>query len=166
MAGMINQLISLMNEQANRYEELLGLSREKKDAIIANNVDELQKITHLENLIVSQNQKLERKRLSVLKDIASVLNKNEAELTLTALIELMQDHDEQRELTAVGERIRNTLGELAEINAHNGSLIQNALDYIEFSLNIIRSSVTQDPSFYTAKGEQMADTPNIFDAKH
>ena len=166
MAGMINQLIDLLNEQAERYQELLGLSIEKKSAIISNDVDALQKITHLENLVVSQTQKLEKKRLAVMKDIAAVVNKQEEELTLSALIEMMQGQKEQEELSAAGSRIRETLGGLSEANAHNASLIKNALDYIEYSINIIRSSVSQAPPMYTNKGEQISDAPGVFDAKH
>lgn len=165
MAGLINELLDILHEQAQRCEELLGLSQEKRGVIIANDVESLQKITHLENLIVSQNQKLERKRTAVLKDIATVLNKKENELTLSVLAELMQGQEEQSAIVEVGERLRRTLHELSDVNAHNASLIQNALDYIDYSLNVIRSSASNS-AFFTAKGEQITDGTPFFDAKH
>ena len=166
MAGMISQLIGLLNEQAERYEELLGLSREKKDIIIANDLDGLQKITHLENLVVSQNQKLEKKRIAVLQDIAAVVNRNEEELTLSTLIEIMDGQEEKEGLVSVGDRIRQVMESLSEANLFNASLIHNALDYIEYSMNVIRSSASQTPAYYTAAGDRMTEGPGIFDAKH
>lgn len=166
MAGMISQLLEILNEQADRYEELQGLSLEKKDAVIANDIEALQKITYLENVLVSQHQKLEKKRLAVMKDIAIVLNKKEAELTLAVLIDAMQGQAEHAALKEAGARIRRILHELADINAHNTSLIQNALEYTDYSLNVLRSAAGGDRAFYNARGEQLTSTTGYFDAKH
>ncbi|MCL2709097.1 MAG: flagellar protein FlgN [Defluviitaleaceae bacterium] len=166
MAGMIEQLLELMNEQASRYEDLLGLSKEKRGVIIANDIEGLQKITHLENILVSQNQKLEKKRQGVIRDISQVMGKDETEMTLGALIGLMEGQAEQADLIKTGNRIRETLNELSELNGCNASLVDNALDYIEYSLNLIRSAVEQDPGVYSPKGEQPRNETNIFDAKH
>jgi len=42
MAGMVDQLIEVLEEQATRYDELLGLSKEKRDTIIVNDVEPAQ----------------------------------------------------------------------------------------------------------------------------
>lgn len=91
MAGMTGQLVEILTEQTERYEELLGLANEKRDVIIANDIEGLQKINHLENLVVSQNQKLEKKRIALVADMALVLDQKEEDLTLTKIIELMKD---------------------------------------------------------------------------
>ncbi|MDR1665037.1 MAG: flagellar protein FlgN [Clostridiales bacterium] len=155
MGGMINQLIDVLNGQADRYGELLGLSREKKGVIIANDVENLQKITNLENLVVSQTHKLEKKRIQLTKDIALVLNKKESEMTLKVLTELMEGQDEQAELIEAGKRIHSTLTALSEANAQNASLIDNALDYIEYSLNILRSAYDKEPVNYATYSEEL-----------
>ena len=165
MASLIHQLLEILNEQATRYEELLGLSEEKRDVVISNDVESLQKITHLENLIVSQNQKLERKRVAVTEDMATVLDQKADELTLSALIELLKDQEEQADLTAARDRIKKTLDALSEINTQNELLIKNALDYTEYSLNVIRSSISQAPAYYSSTGEVFIDEPGIIDTK-
>jgi len=166
MAGMVNSLLEILNEQHSRYSDLLGLSQEKRDVIVANDVEGLQKITHLENILISQNQKLEKKRIEITKDIALVLGANEEELTVSTLAELLDGQNEQNELIELGKKIRQTMGELSEINAYNASLIDNALDYVEFSLNIIRSTAEQDPTYYSALGEPVRNNTGAFDAKN
>jgi flagellar biosynthesis/type III secretory pathway chaperone len=166
MAGMINQLLDTMNEQAERYGELLGLSVEKREAVVKNDIEHLQKITNLENIIVSQNQKLERKRLEIVKDIAEVLNKKGEELTLAALVDLLKDQNEKNALVEVGSRIRDIMNELSEINALNASLIQNALEYIDYSLNVMKTSINQNPATYSVKGGQLQEDESLFDARH
>lgn len=148
MAGMMDQLVEILSEQTERYEELLGLAQEKRDVIINNDVESLQKINHLENMVISQNQKLEKKRQALVADMALVLNQKEDDLTLTKLIELMEGKEEQPPLTKARDNIQAVLNELKEINTLNGELIQNALDYIEFSTNLMRSSTGKQPSAY------------------
>ncbi len=164
MAGLLNDLLSNLDEQLENYEYLLGLSYEKKDTLINNDIDELQKITQLENTLVGKNTRLEKKRMSVMSDIASVMNKNENELTLIALSELVKDSPEHDQLVAVTSKIRDNLTELKSINDQNKLLIDNSLDYINFSMNLL-SGAMSGKSFYTAKGEEMNENKSIFDAK-
>lgn len=148
MAGMMDQLVGILTEQTERYEELLGLSKEKRDVIIENDVESLTKINHLENLVVSQAQKLEKKRMELIKDMAVVLAQKESDLTLTRLIELMEGKEESKSLIEARDRIKDVLDELKEVNSQNGQLIENALEYIEYSNNLIRTSVNQQPATY------------------
>jgi flagellar biosynthesis/type III secretory pathway chaperone len=166
MAGMVTQLIEILNEQAERYGELLGLSLEKRDVIIANDVESLQKITHLENLVISQNQKLETKRIAFVKDMALVLDRKADELTLTALVDLLDEGEEKDKLAAARDRIKETIEELGEVNKQNGALINNALEYAEYSLNVLRSSIDKTPAYFTGKGEAHFETPGFIDARN
>jgi len=167
MAGMMDQLVEILTEQTTRYQELLGLSKEKRDVIIENDVEQLQKINHLENMVISQNQKLEKKRLELVADMAIVLNQKETELTLPRMIELMEGQAEQKPLMEAHEKIKTVLEELREINQQNGQLVQNALDYIEFSTNLMRSSSGQQPATYLPGTDDMLyDQESYFDTKN
>ena len=166
MAGMIGQLIDNLNEQESRYADLLGLSLEKRGVIVANDIEGLQKITHLENILISQNQKLEKKRIELTKDIAMVINANESELTVGSLADMLDGQEEQAALRETGSKLKKTVSELTEANGFNASLIDNALDYVEFSLNLIRSAVEQNPAFYSVIGEPIRNEKGIFDARH
>jgi flagellar biosynthesis/type III secretory pathway chaperone len=139
MAGMIDQLIDILSEQAARCEELLGLAKEKKDVIVKNDIEQLQKITGLENMVISQNNRLERQRISLAADIAEVLGKRGQVLDIAALITCMEGQPQQEPLREAGNRLRSIINELKEVNDFNHTLIQNALDYVEYSLNVIRT---------------------------
>lgn len=166
MAGMMEQLVEILAEQSERYEELLGLSLEKRDVIIANDVESLQKINHLENLIISQNQKLEKKRQDLVADMAIVLNETEESLTMTRMIELMKGKEEEQMLTEARDRIKKILDELREVNQQNGDLVQNALEYIEYSTNLMRSSMSHQPATYLpGADDSYLDEPGYIDTK-
>jgi flagellar biosynthesis/type III secretory pathway chaperone len=170
MAGMVDQLIEILSEQTQRYEELLGLALEKRDIIIADDLEGLQKINHLENLVVSQNSKLERKRQELVADMALVLNQKEEELTINRIIELIKGQDGEEKLAAIRDKIKAVAVELHEANLHNGELVQNALDYLEYTTNLIHSSAAQQAgAFYNAGSsayETLPDDSGYFDARN
>jgi flagellar biosynthesis/type III secretory pathway chaperone len=138
---MIDQMVEILHEQATRCEELLGLAREKREVIVKNDIENLQKITGLENMVISQNNRLEKQRVALARDIAEVLGRRGQEPDIAALIECMEGQPQQQEaLRQAGNRIRGIINELKEANDFNNVLIRNALDYVEYSLNVIRSS--------------------------
>ena len=153
MAALITEVLGILNEQAERYGELVGLSEEKREAIVSNDVDALQKINQLEGMLVNQCNRLEKKRLQLTLDVATVLNQRAETLTLTRLIDLMEGQEEQEALIDVQYRIKNTMNELNELNHQNGLLIQNALEYIEFSTNMIRAQMGQGESSFPGMDE-------------
>lgn len=166
MAGLIDDFISVLETQAGNYANLLGLSREKKDAVLRNDIEYLQKITELENTVITRNQRLDKKRGAVLDDIALVLNKKPADLTFAALLKMHEGMPEYDRLAKVQAEIKSSLDALKIINEQNNVLIKNSLEYIEFSMNVIRGSMTQEAGFYGADGEQV-DRGGVpfFDAK-
>ena len=140
MAGMIDQLIVILNEQHTRCEELLGLALEKKDVIVQNDIEQLQKITNLENMVISQNNRLERQRVSLTDDISEVLGKRGQLNELSAMVDAMEGQPQQAPLREIGTKLREILDKLKEANDFNKMLIENALDYVNYSLNVIRTA--------------------------
>jgi len=113
LAGLINELIDILYSQANNYDELLVLSKEKRTVIIENNTEMLQKITQAENTIIGRNQRMENKRLEIISNIANVLNYDANELTVSSLAELIRGQAEYPELVKVKRKRqeRQTAGE-------------------------------------------------------
>lgn len=165
MASLIEDLINTLKEQLVNYEELLILSEEKRATVIRNDIETLQKLTAAENTIIGRNQRLETKREECVKNIAIVLNTNYKELTITKIAELIKNQQEYNELIKVKEDLKETLKSLKAKNDINKTLIESSLDYIEFSVNIMRSDITKDSSYYSKNGEVLQEGKNFFDAK-
>ena len=76
MASLMENLISILKDEADRYEELLELSIRKTPIIVSGDLEGLQKITDEEQDIVAKINHLDTRREEVTKDIANVLNKD------------------------------------------------------------------------------------------
>jgi flagellar biosynthesis/type III secretory pathway chaperone len=119
LAGLLDDLITLLREQVNDFLDLAALATEKREAIIKNDVEHLQTIVNIENSIVGRNQKADRRRIELMKDVATVLNSDSNTLTISHLANLLEGKPGQDELIEVGEALREAADELKKINEQN-----------------------------------------------
>jgi len=155
MAGMITRLIDVMNQQVDRHTELYGLSVEEKDAIVQNDIETLQKLVNLKNMVISQNNRLEKERMSLVNDIAEVLAVENKDLSLGELIEILDGKPEQEPLREVGTRLREVVFQLKEVNDINKSLLESSIEFVEYSLNALRSTLEPEHvEIPTTKGKR------------
>jgi flagellar biosynthesis/type III secretory pathway chaperone len=167
LAGMVDQLIDILKAQWDNYEQLLELSIQKTSVIVKGDVDALKAITSQENSFVGNNQHLERDRIKLMKDIATVLGKDSQTLTLNTLIELLsgQKKDQER-LEQIQNELKQVLKQIKTINDKNGMLINQALEYVDFNMNVLQSVKALPPVSYKNGGAQtQIQGTNFFDKK-
>jgi flagellar biosynthesis/type III secretory pathway chaperone len=164
MASLIEELITLLKNEKENYEQLLVLAEEKVKIITSNDIEMLQKITAAESTIIGRNQKLDQKREQCVKSIGIVLNRNPEELTLTVIAEILPNKDESESLTKIKNELKTVLEALKLKNEQNHKLIESSLDYIDFSINLIRQGIEGD-GYLSPIGEVVQEGKNFFDAK-
>ncbi len=165
MASLIKELIDTLTEQNNIYQSLLDIASKKKVNIIENNILGLQEFIKEENLLIGRNQRLDRKRIEIFKDISMVLGKNN-DLSLKQIIESIKGQEGEKELIDIREKLLDILPKLKALNDQNQELIKISMDYIDFSINIIRASGGNSPTYYDSLGNEInASDKKMFDAK-
>ncbi|MCL2576914.1 MAG: flagellar protein FlgN [Defluviitaleaceae bacterium] len=152
MAGMIHQLVDVMNEQTERHTELYGLSLEEKDAIIKNDIDTLQNLVNLKNMVISQNSRLEKQRISLVNDIAEVMGHKSKDLSLADVIEMLKEQPNDQEiLRESGTKLKEAVNKLKEVNDINKSLLESSIEFVEYSLNALRSTIEPELPEYPTR---------------
>ena len=140
MAGLMDNLITLLTDECEAYEKLVKVSSQKTRTIIDGNIDELQKITAKEQELTDKLQSMENKRLETVKDIAIVINKEDENLTITRLAELMDGQpDVQKKLLELRDRLKVVLGEMKTVNDKNEMLLKQAIEMVEFDISLVKS---------------------------
>ncbi len=156
MASLMEDFMSVLEQENGEYQRLTELSREKRQIIIDGDIPALEKITNQEQEIASVLKNLENRREEVVKDMSIVLSKEPEELTITNMIAFLNKQpDEQRKLTELREKLRATLENMADINQQNEVLLQQAMEMTEFDLTLFRS-MRQAPA--TANYDKSANT--------
>ena len=143
MASLMDDLVQVLESENKEYEKLAKLSKEKKQVIIDANVAALEKIVDLEQDVASKIQNLDNRRQKVMRDMSVVLNQSEQDFTIDTVIEMLssQPKDQQR-LQNVKKQLKTTLDEVRNINEQNQTLLNQALELVEFDLTLFRSMRT------------------------
>lgn len=140
MASLIEELITVLEEEDTEYKKLTELSTEKTPVIVKGDLDKLKQITALEQERIEVLNHLEKRRTDVVKDIALVLGKNEEELTVRVIVELLDGQPkEQTRLSQVHDSLKQTLDNISRINDMNKNLITSSLEMTEFNINMLKS---------------------------
>ena len=171
MASLMENLISVLEEEGKAYEELLELSMKKTPIIVKGDLEGLQKITDEEQMIVAKIHRLDAKREDVTKDIANVLNKDVTKLKLADIIHMLSARPvEQNKLAAAHDRLKVVVGQMTKVNEQNRELIKSSLEMVEFDLNLLHSmkSAPQTANYTRgaySSGTFMGRSSSGFDAK-
>lgn len=140
MAGLMEELITVLQNECSEYEQLIELSNEKTPIIIQGDIIRLQEVTEREQDVTSNIQNLEIKREKIADDIAVVLSREKSELKLDNLIKILQKQPkEQEKIRQVQKRLKKVLSEMAEVNEKNGMLIRQSIEMVEFDLVLFKS---------------------------
>ncbi|MBE5943506.1 MAG: flagellar protein FlgN [Lachnospiraceae bacterium] len=140
MASLIENLITGLNEEYAVYEQLLQVSMEKTSAIVSNDLDRLRDTTDKEQLLVDTVTGLESNRRQTMANIASVLNKSNAELKIVDIVEFLEGQPEfHTPLLEINEKLGKLAKKLKSVNSHNQNLIQESLSMIEYNINLMQN---------------------------
>lgn len=171
MASLMENLIQVLEQESEEYEGLLSLSQKKTPIIVSSDLEKLQKITDDEQVIVSRINQLEKKRTEVVADIANVLNRDVDTLKLANLIEMLAARPvEQTKLAEAHDRLQKSVYGLKRVNEQNRELLTNALEMIEFEMNLLQvSKAAPETANYNKGAYNAGDTMGVynggFDAK-
>ena len=137
----MENLIDVLEKECSEYEGLLTLSQNKTPIIVSGDLVKLQKITDDEQELVSRIANLDKTREEVTADIANVLNKDVNTLKLTNLIEMLAGRPAERNaLAKAHDSLREVVNDLKRVNEQNDELLRNALEMVEFEMNLIQAS--------------------------
>ena len=140
MASLMENLIDILNEQYDAYSALVELSRKKTPIIVSGSLEDLQKITDEEQDAVNVVNDIDKKRIEIMGDIANVLNQDINNLKLANLVELINTRpEEQAKLNEARGKLIEIGKELKTVNERNRELLENALEMIDFDMNLIQA---------------------------
>jgi len=146
MAGLVSNLIDVLKGQVDLYQQIAALSAQKKDFVIKNDIENLRKIVAEENALIPRALRGDKEREKIMKDICTVLNKKEEDMNLSYLVVLMENQPEHKELENVVSMLKAAADETKALNETNKVLVQQALEFIDYNINVIHSSFSEAPA--------------------
>lgn len=169
MAGIIYELMDVLEEEKECYEGLNTLATYTQNAVINKNIEFLQEVVKTEEEFIGRVSSLEKKRESLMQDIAIVTGLKYAGVTITSIIEKVgPDTEVGQKLTTLRDETRIQLDELKRQSNLNKQLLTDSLELVDFMVNAVGSTQGfNHVGNYNRPGEDMAieRQTSIFDKK-
>lgn len=160
----MNELLGILDNELNIYKEMLELSKQKTQIIVEGKVTELDKIVKVEQALVIQISKIEKKREAIFESASHEGGINKNNWNITELKKISTPEQGTR-LEKYKESMSKMIPELTRVNQMNSKLITNSLDFIEFSLNLL-STADISSNNYGSKGDTLnKEKKNLFDIR-
>lgn len=140
MAGLVEELTMIMDQEAALYDRILDLNETKRDAITARDSVGLERITAQEEGYMFSLQELEKNRIRALSDMATVLGRDGEMISVNDVIEILSDNKEEQE--ALSKSRQNLIEKAKEVqfwNNQNQELLEVALKMVDFDLTLLKS---------------------------
>ena len=171
MASLMEDLLSVLEEEEAAFKQLLDVTSRKTQIIVQNDINALRTITDEEQDVMNHIGQLDKRRETVTHDIADVINKDVETLKLTALADLLKSQPEERDrLNALIDGLSTTVRQIRRINEQNTELIKHSLEMVEFDMQMIRAmhEAPQTANYGRSAmntGGTLGTMPEGFDAK-
>lgn len=160
MEKLIDELIRILSVILSTYKELYELQKKQTTVIVAGDMEKLQEILKREDAIITSLGELERARNDIVFEICQRGNLN-GDVSLTSIASIGIRGGELLELQA---RLKDVINDVSQQNSLNGKLVKQALEYIDRSINAIKSAMIQDNGIY--KREHSSENMiSLFDRK-
>jgi hypothetical protein len=136
----MDDLTQVLENETVEYKELIQLSENLREALIASDVASVERLTAAQEEVSNRIQSCETKRARIMGDMATVLNKKPEELKVSMLEETLANQPQARDrLATVRTNLKQTMDELKRINQTNQTLLRQSMELLEFDLNLFRS---------------------------
>ncbi len=160
----IEQLKETLVKENQLYSQVLRLAEEKTKVIKSKDLKTLENITKKEQQFIMTMGTFERIRRSILTNVAEELNIEEIDSVSELL--LFIDEVEGKEIDGLRNELLETIQSLKNTNKANEKLLNQSLEYVNFSLEML-TRVPEDGNRYSNKAEENKEIKpiNFFDMK-
>ncbi|MEY8752155.1 flagellar protein FlgN [Alkalicoccobacillus gibsonii] len=161
---LIQELTRRLQDLIDLHQQLLFIAEKKKESLIKQDIKTLQAAVQDESKIVRRIQLSEDNRVKAVKALLHSLHLSPVEDTLSYVLEHVNG-EERALLTKLTHKLADTLSTIKMVNDQNQQLIQDALQYVHVSLDLLTPSA--EDFQYNAKHQELekSSSYSTFDSK-
>ena len=160
---MWQDLIETLDNLGTAYENLTALGEKKRNALVGIDMKGLSDILDAEQLTTAKIQKLEQKRVEILKSLSKEENAVTETTPAKEFYRSAPSSEVEKQLLNLHERLSKNVDHALKIRDNNRILAQCALDAVQGQLNKL-SGATVEPT-YSGKGADIVTHQKKFDFK-
>ncbi|WP_239615865.1 flagellar protein FlgN [Cohnella mopanensis] len=156
----VDKVITVLEQLVEVHEQLIEIATEKRQGIMANDLDVLNRTIKSESKCIQRLSVLDRDRLAA---SAQLLNENgvkpQGGITLRQLYGVVFDPEQRSRLANLELQLKGHLNELRQRNELNQQLLRQSIDFVQFSIELIvpqadDSYIYKNPTGYSPDSSQ------------
>jgi flagellar biosynthesis/type III secretory pathway chaperone len=163
-AVLKEELIRLLKEEKELYQELFAVAEEKNEALLESNTEALSETLAADREVIEKIEAKEEERKEIINKI-----KEEFDLKL--------EHDKysdfikklpanwEKDLKKIREEIIELTDEFYSLNDQNQKLLSQALEVNTFSIESILKSIKENKNTYSKKDKDQKEQPRLLNKK-
>lgn len=161
----IHRMIQLLETLVDVHKCLLELSVEKTDVIKRGVADELQPLLAKERKYIQLLEQTEAERMEKVNAWSTNLDFPVGQpLTVTAMLELIDNEREKTEFAHLTTELTNTITMLKQQEQLNRDLIKQSMQFIHLSLDMLQPSI-QNMNYNKEHTTTRSTNRSVFDSK-
>lgn len=160
MEELIDELIKILSVILSSYEKLYELQKQQTAVIVAGDIAKLQEILKEEDSIITALGELERARGKIVSELC-LRYKLDSGISLSQIASLGV---RKEDLLTLQDKLKSAVENVSQQNKLNGKLVKQALDYIDSSMNAIKSAMVKDDGVY-GRESSSKNVVSLFDRK-
>jgi len=146
-----DELFKALMEELSAYEYLMETMEEKKQAIIENNLRQIEQLSGTEQLLVTKVNRLTETRYHLMQNYFQAHHINNFPITLMEFIRLTNEK-ERAIWEKVSGRLNKILNQIHLINLENKQLLESSLKYIQGMINLFLPQDENLSDIYSPEG--------------
>ena len=132
---MIDQLIQVIGEEAQLFEEFLQLLDHQKEALVANDTDRLNQVTQLQQQKLLESRALDRRRDKLIAAIKAE-NAIDGDVTVTRLLHFA-DESQANRLSQLRDALHDLNVRINDARNTNVLLLNRSREYIARTMSML-----------------------------
>jgi len=149
LSDTVRVLIEMIEKEAALFDSFLDLLEQQQAALVANDLEAINRITEMLREKTVQNQFLNRSREEIIDDIRQA-NAIQGDLSVTRLLELV-DEQQADQLRHLRQVIFDLHDKIADTRNRNAQLINRSRDYVARTMAML-AKVGRPDATYASTG--------------
>lgn len=143
---LAENLITALQYEYKTYLEVLKIAETKTNYLVKNDAQAVGSVIEQEQKLAVQTVKLNQVREKLLQTFADKYNQNFNTLTISKVKSIVKN-PYKRQLDDIQKKLSDVLAKLQSRNEVNKKLIENAIKYLDFNLQLITAPDPATPTY-------------------
>ncbi|MCP8617596.1 flagellar protein FlgN [Salirhabdus salicampi] len=160
----LQAVFHIMDELYEAHKQLLALSTEKTERLKDGDIEHLQPLLAKERKQARAIDLLEQKRQQVTTQWFQLIGKADEEQTVSRMLDLINDEADRNLLAEQYEKFILLLADIKNQEQLNRQMIEQSLQFIDLSLNMLQPSL-QQVNYQKTPKDRPVQKRSVFDSK-